>query len=98
MDRESIGYFLSGGEGSSPSTYSLREDDGQPRVLLFQERDDAERYVIMMEQDEGYAVGDTIDLVINEANLGDIVDILNEKGHDYLFVTKDDLFIPPPID
>tara|TARA_R110001606_G_scaffold84586_1_gene192272 strand:+ start:351 stop:647 length:297 start_codon:yes stop_codon:yes gene_type:complete len=98
MDIEATGYFLSGVREGEVNTYSLREDGGEPRVLLFQERDDAERYVIMMEQDDAYAVGDTIDLVVNEAVLGDIVDILNDKGHDYLFVRKDDLFIPPPTD
>ena len=99
MDKTSDAYFLSGVlSDGEVSTYSLREDGGEARVLLFQERDDAERYVIMLEQDEAYAVGESIKMVINEACLGDILDILNEKEQDYLFVRKDDLFIPPPTD
>ena len=98
MDRDATAYFLSGVNGGEMTTYSLREPGGEPRVLIFQDYDDAERYVIMMEQDEAYAVGETISLHINDAILGDIVDILNDKGHDYLFARKDDLFIPPPTD
>ncbi len=98
MDRDATAYFLSGVNDGEITTYSLREDGEDPRVLLFQMYDDAERYVIMMEQDEAYRVGETIDLIINDAILGDIVDILSDKGYDYLFVRSEDLFIPPPID
>lgn len=98
MDRDATAYFLSGVNDGEITTYSLREEGEDARVLLFQMYDDAERYVIMMEQDEAYRVGETIDLIINDAILGDIVDILSDKGYDYLFVRSEDLFIPPPID
>ena len=97
MDKTSSCYFLTGILSDDVQIYSLREDDEEvPRVLLFQERDDAERYVIMLEQDEGYIVGSTLEMKVNEASLGDVLDILNDKGHDFLFVRNDDLFIPPP--
>lgn len=98
MDKDSACYFLTGILGDGVQTYSLREEGSDvPRVLLFQERDDAERYVIMLEQDENYIVGERMEMKINEACLGDVIDILNEKGHDFLFVRNDDLFIPPPV-
>lgn len=94
MDKDSSCYFLTSDQNQ---TYSLREDgEDTSRVLLFQERDDAERYVIMLEQDENYIVGEDFEMTVNEACLGDVLDILNDKGHDFLFVRNDDLFIPPP--
>ena len=95
MDKDSSCFFLTSDYSGENQTYSLREEGETPRVLLFQERDDAERYVIMLEQDETYLVGETLEMVINEACLGDVIDILNQKGHDFLFVRSDDLFIPP---
>ena len=99
MDKNSPCYFLTLSSGGDVHTYSLREEgEDTPRILLFQERDDAERYVIMLEQDENYIVGSAMEMKTNEACLGDVIDILNEKGHDFLFVRNDDLFIPPPTD
>jgi len=49
----------------------------------------------MLEQDDVYIVGETFKLEVTEAPLVDVVDSLNEKGHDYIFVKPDDLFIPP---
>ncbi len=94
MDKDSSCYFLT---SDTNQTYSLREEgEDTSRVLLFQERDDAERYVIMLEQDENYIVGEDFEMTVNEACLGDVLDVLNDKGHDFLFVRSDDLFIPPP--
>ena len=99
MNRENDCYFLTAIRDGEIQTYSLREEgDKSPRVLIFEQRDDAERYVIMLEQDEAYAVGSEMEMIINAACLGDVLDILTEKGHDYLFVRNDDLFIPPPTD
>lgn len=63
--------------------------------MIFQNKDDAERYVIMMEQDEEYVIGESLVMDITEVALGDAIDILSEKGHDYILVKDTDLFIPP---
>ena len=81
--------------GTQVNIYSLRDAAGPPRVMIFEEFDDAERYVIMLEQDETYIVGETLDMD-TELCLGDTLDILNEKGHGIL-VKEDDLFIPPKL-
>ena len=87
-------YFITKVSEGDLRVFSVKSDS-VPNVLIFQERDDAERYVIMLEQDDTYTVGDTVTLEVTEAPLGDVVDSLNEKGHDYIFVKQDDLFIPP---
>ena len=99
MDKDSSCYFLTGIVGEDVQTYSLREEGSDtPRVLLFQERDDAERYAIMLEEDADYIVGESFELKVTEIPLGDAIDIFNEKGHGYVFIKSDDLFVPPDTD
>ena len=89
-----ICYFIVHISDGDFRVYSVKTDS-VPNVLIFQEKDDAERYVIMLEQDDTYIVGENFKLEVTEAPLGDVVDSLNEKGHDYISVKPDDLFIAP---
>ena len=88
-------YLLTTVDSEGTNIFSLRDGDKEPEVLLFQNRDDAERYVIMLEQDEDYIVGETLSMNITEVELGAAVDILNEKKRNYILVKEQDLFIPP---
>lgn len=97
MDAKSDCYILTVEKDGDCSIFSLKEEGSVQRVVLFQERDDAERYVIMLEQDEYYSVGNVFAAEIQQVCLGDVLDILNEKGHDYLYIKNTDLFIPPPV-
>lgn len=74
--------------------YSIRVD-GEQSVFLFEDRDDAERYVIMMEQDPEYIVGETMFLDITEVPLSMALDVFNEKNLNYVYIKSDDLFVPP---
>ena len=95
---EDEAFVLTHRRGSALDVYSLSSSGSPPSVLIFQERDDAERYVIMLEQDVDYIVGEGLELKITEIPLGDAIDIFNAKGHDYIFIRPDDLFIPPDTD
>ena len=88
-------YLLTTVDSEGTNIFSLRDGDKEPEVLIFQNRDDAERYVIMLEQDEDYIVGETLSMNITEVKLGAAVDILNEKKRNYILVKEQDLFIPP---
>ena len=88
-------YLLTSVDSEGTHIFSLRDGDNEPEVLLFQNHDDAERYVIMLEQDEDYIVGETLSMSITEVDLGEAVDILNEKKRNYILVKEQDLFIPP---
>ena len=72
--------------------------DGVQTILIFECLDDAERYVIMLQEDVEYIVGDELELEVTEIPLGDAIDIFNKKGHNYIFVKEDDLFVPPDTD
>jgi hypothetical protein len=81
-------YLLTSVDSEGTHIFSLRDGDKDPEVLLFQNREDAERYVIMLEQDEEYIVGDSMNMDIVEVKLGAAVDILNEKDHNYILVKE----------
>ena len=68
---------------------------GKQSVFVFEDRDDAERYVIMMEQDPEYIIGESAHLDITEVPLSMALDVFNEKNLDYVFIKQDDLFVPP---
>ena len=91
-------YVLTSKRSNAVDVYSVRSGDEPPNVLIFQEREDAERYVIMLTEDVDYIVGEGLELEITEIPLGNAIDIFNEKGHNYIFVKSDDLFVPPDAD
>lgn len=88
-------YMLTMVRGGSIDIYSVRVDSDSPTVLLFKDRDDAERYVIMLEEDDSYTVGETCVMDITEVPLSDAVNALENKGHRYILIGSDELFIPP---
>lgn len=89
-------YIITQKRGSALDVFSITKEGGIPTILVFENRDDAERYVIMLNEDDDYVVGESVHLTITEIPLGDAVDVFEQKGHNYIFVKKDDLFIPPP--
>lgn len=98
MYSDDICFLLTTKDEDGTNIYSLRDGNKEPEVLLFRNRDDAERYAIMLEQDEGYIVGETLDMNVSEVKLKSAIDILNEKGRSYILVKSEDLFIPPITD
>lgn len=79
----------------SVNIYSVRVDEKSPTVLVFENREDAERYVIMLEEDEDYIVGESCTMDITEVPLSTAIEALTEKGHRYVRIRSDELFVPP---
>ncbi len=98
IDPDDPCYLLITKDSEGTNIFSLKTSTRESEVLIFQNRDDAERYVIMLEQDDAYIVGDTLSMDIAEVELGAAIDILNEKERNYILVKEEDLFIPPPTD
>ena len=87
-------YILTSKDAAVFDVYSIRSA-GIRNVLIFQEKEDAERYVIMMEEDETYIVGEDLNLSVTEVPLSKVLEVLGSKGFGYIHVKPDDLFIPP---
>ena len=75
----------------SEGAYSVRNEDGEQILYLFQEEDDAIRYAIMLEEDnypEMHVIEIEDDVIIETCEL---------HGHQYAIITPDDIVIPPEI-
>ena len=66
-------------------------DDAEDRVIpIWTEGDDAERYLMMMEDDEDYPP-----MQILEVEDHVIITACQDRGHKFSIITPDDFLIPP---
>ena len=69
--------------------YSVKNEDGEQILYLFQEEDDAVRYAMLLEED-GYPEMHVIEI---EDNV--IIKTCEMHGYQYAIITADDIVIPP---
>ena len=76
----------------SDGAYSVKNDDGDHILYIFEEEDDAVRYAMMLEDDQDYPEMHIIevepDLMIKTCQL---------HGYNYTVITPNDIVIPPLI-
>jgi len=70
--------------------YAVHNKDYQKTVTVFENRDDAERYVQLLDA-EDYED----DLEVMEVDKDIIAINCNTYGYNYSIITKDDLIVPP---
>ena len=87
-------YILTSKDGGAFDVYSIRSGEVK-NVLIFENEEDAERYVIMLEEDDSYIVGEDFNLSVTEVPMNLVLEVLSTKGYNYIYVNSDDLFIPP---
>ena len=69
--------------------YSVEDEHGDQILYLFEEEDDAERYVMMLEEQD-YPEMNILEV---EDNL--MVKTCENHGYNYTIITSDDIVIPP---
>ena len=69
--------------------YSVKDDDGEQILCLFEEEDDAIRYAMMLEED-GYP-----EMHIIEIDDEVMLTTCNIHGYQYSIITPNDIVIPP---
>ena len=72
--------------------YSVKNDDGEQILYLFEEEDDATRYAMMLEED-GYP-----EMHIIEIDDEVMLTTCNIHGYQYSIITPNDIVIPPDTD
>ena len=72
--------------------YAVRNEYGEKVVFMFQEKDDASRYALMLE-DQGDPQMDVIEVKDNVA-----IGACERTGTKYTVISSDDIVIPPPPD
>ena len=72
--------------------YSVKDDDGEQILYLFEEEDDATRYAMMLEED-GYP-----EMHVIEVDDEVMLTACNIHGYQYSIITPNDIVIPPDTD
>ena len=72
--------------------YSVKDDDGEQILYLFEEEDDATRYAMMLEEN-GYP-----EMHIIEIDDDVMLATCNIHGYQYSIITPNDIVIPPDTD
>jgi hypothetical protein len=67
-------------------------DDSEDRIIpVFEEEDDAVRYLMHLEEDD-----ETPELEINSVDIDALVQACIVQGQKYSIISSDDFIIPPP--
>ena len=75
----------------SEGAYSVINDNGDKILYIFEEEDDALRYVMMIEEEE-----DSPDMNVIEVDDKVMLSTCEIHGYEYAIITKNDIVIPPP--
>ena len=69
--------------------YSVRNEEGDHVLYLFEEEDDATRYAMLLE-DQDYP-----EMHVIEVDPEMMIGVGESHGYDYTVITKNDIVIPP---
>ena len=74
---------------SNEGAYAVKDDFGEKVVFLFEEKDDAIRYALLMEED------DCPEMDVIHVNDAAAIAACEKSGVKYTIITEDDIVIPP---
>ena len=69
--------------------YAMANSRGDRILLMFEEEDDADRYIGMLEADDFAA------LVAIEVDADVMIDMCEHTGYEFMIISPDELVIPP---
>ena len=72
--------------------YSVQDEDGNHILYLFEKEDDAERYAMMLEDD------DYPEMNVLEVEDEVMIKTCKVHGYNYTVITEDDVVIPPKVE
>ena len=84
-------YILTLSPDGEEGAFTVVDDDGEEMLYLFEEKDDAVRFAIMLEEEE-YP-----EMHVMEVDEDVVVSVCEMHEHKYAIITKDDLVIPPEV-
>ena len=77
-------------EDQPDGVYSVFDEDLDRVIPIFQDEDDAERYLYMLEEDEDYPPMQVVEIDDHV-----IITACQARGQKFSIITPDDLLIPP---
>jgi len=69
--------------------YAMANDQGKKILLMFEEEDDANRYIGMLEAE------DFVPLIAVEIDANSMINMCENSGYEFMIVTPNELVIPP---
>ena len=72
--------------------YSVQDEEGNHILYLFEKEDDAERYAMMLEDD------DYPEMNVLEVEDEVMIKTCKVHGYNYTVITEDDVVIPPQVE
>ena len=72
--------------------YSVQDEEGNHILYLFEKEDDAERYAMMLEDD------DYPEMNVLEVEDEVMIKTCKVHGYNYTVITEDDVVIPPKVE
>ena len=69
--------------------YSVKNEDGEHILYLFEQEDDACRYAMMLEED------DYPEMHVIEVEPDMMIGVCEQHGYEYTVITQNDIVIPP---
>ena len=72
--------------------YSVQDEEGNRILYLFEKEDDAERYAMMLEDD------DYPEMNVLEVEDEVMIKTCKVHGYNYTVITEDDVVIPPKVE
>ncbi len=73
--------------------YSLISEEGEHVIFFFEEEDDADRYLMQLEQHDDHQ--DLPQMTVVEVDIDIASKVCEDKGYHYTVVTPDDVIVPP---
>ena len=73
--------------------YSLISEEGEHVIFFFEEEDDADRYLMQLEQHDDHQ--DLPEMTVVEVDIDIASKVCEDKGYHYTVVPPDDVIVPP---
>lgn len=71
--------------------YSVISEEGEHVIFFFEEEEDADRYLMQLEQSDD----DLPEMTVVEVDIDIATKVCEDKGYHYTVVTPDDMVVPP---
>ena len=73
--------------------YSVKDSEGNRILYLFEQEDDAERYAMMLEEDDDYP-----EMHVLEVESEVMIKTCKVHGYNFTVITPNDIVIPPKME
>ena len=86
-------YIITIAGKSDEGAFSIKNDEGNNVLCIFEENDDAERYVLQLNE-----TGKLPEMEVYEVDEDIIINACEMHEYEYVIITKDDIVIPPSLE